>query len=146
VPTDAPFEQRIRSLYAVAVPTELDRRIETAMTTVPFRRSGGFRVRVLAALAVAAIFAITVAGPAIEWLESLPRQIRKAATTRLERVREGSAHQILRCGKVQIAVPRNRELGPKVAREIRAQLEPVVRQGGGDDRRQDDEVERDQGQ
>ena len=27
VPTDTPFEQRIRSLYAVSVPTELDQRI-----------------------------------------------------------------------------------------------------------------------
>jgi hypothetical protein len=69
VPTDTPFEQRIRSLYAVSVPTELDRRIETAMTTVPLHRSGRSRPRMLAALAVAAIFAITAAGPAIEWFE-----------------------------------------------------------------------------
>jgi hypothetical protein len=69
VPTDAPFEERIHSLYAVSVPIELDRRVETAMTTVPIRRSRRGRPRVLAALAVAAIFAITAAGPAIEWFE-----------------------------------------------------------------------------
>jgi hypothetical protein len=69
VPTDTPFERRIRTLYAVSVPTELDRRVETAMTTVLIRRSGRIRPRVLAALAVAAIFAITAAGPAIEWFE-----------------------------------------------------------------------------
>lgn len=69
MPTDTPFEQRLRTLYAVPVPTELDRRIETAMATVPIRRSGRGRQRMLAALAVAAIFAITAAGPAIEWFE-----------------------------------------------------------------------------
>jgi hypothetical protein len=69
VSTDTPFEQRLRNLYAVSVPTELDRRIETAMTTVPMRRSGRGRPRMLAALVVAAIFAITAAGPAIEWFE-----------------------------------------------------------------------------
>ena len=68
MPTDTPFEQRLRSLYAVSVPTELDRRIETAMTTAPIRRSSRLRPRMLA-LAVAAIFAITAAGPAIEWFE-----------------------------------------------------------------------------
>lgn len=61
--------------------------------------------------------------------DELLRQIRKAAKSGqpgLELVREGSAHQIFRCGTVQIAVPRHRELGPKVALEIRAQLEPVL--------------------
>jgi hypothetical protein len=69
VPTDTPFEQRIRTLYAASVPTELDRRIDTAMATVHVRRAGRIRSRMLAALAVAAIFAITAAGPAIEWFE-----------------------------------------------------------------------------
>ena len=69
MPTDTPFEQRIRSLYAVSVPTELDRRIETAMTTVPIRRSGRIRPRRLAALAFAAMFTIAAAGPAFEWFE-----------------------------------------------------------------------------
>lgn len=65
--TDTPFEQRIRSLYAISVPTELDRRIDRAMTTVPMRRSGRIRPRTLAALALAVIFATTAAGPAFEW-------------------------------------------------------------------------------
>jgi hypothetical protein len=69
VSTDTPFEQRLRTLYAVSVPTELDRRIDSAMTTVPIRRSGRLRQRRLAALAVAVIFVITAAGPAIEWFE-----------------------------------------------------------------------------
>ena len=69
MPTDTPFEQRIRSLYAVSVPTELDQRIETAMTTVPIRRSGRIRPRTLAALAFAAIFVTAAAGPAIQWFE-----------------------------------------------------------------------------
>lgn len=68
--TDTPFEQRLRTLYAVSVPTELDQRIVAVMTTVPIRRSGRTRPRVLVALAVAAIFAITAAGPAFEWFES----------------------------------------------------------------------------
>lgn len=67
--TDTPLEQRLSTLYAVSVPTELDRRIVTAMTTAPIRRSGRGRPRTLAALAVAAIFAITAAGPAFEWFE-----------------------------------------------------------------------------
>jgi len=69
VSTDTPFEQRLRTLYAVSVPTELDRRIDSAMTAVPIRRSGRLGRRWLAALTVAAIFAITAAGPAIEWFE-----------------------------------------------------------------------------
>jgi hypothetical protein len=69
VPTDTPFEQRLRTLFAVSVPAELDRRIDTAMATAPLRRSGRMRPRMLAALAVTAIFAITAAGPAIQWFE-----------------------------------------------------------------------------
>jgi len=69
VSTDASFEQRLRTLYAVSVPTELDRRIDSAMTTVPIRRSGRLRPHRLAALAVVAIFVISAAGPAIEWFE-----------------------------------------------------------------------------
>ena len=67
--TDTPFEQRLRTLYAVSVPTDLDRRIDSAMATIPIRRSGRLRPRRLVALAVAAIFVITAAGPAIEWFE-----------------------------------------------------------------------------
>jgi hypothetical protein len=69
VTTDTPFEQRIRTLYAVPVPTELDRRIGRAMASVPIRRSGRIRPRRLAALAIAAIFVITAAGPAFKWFE-----------------------------------------------------------------------------
>ncbi len=65
--TDTPLEQRLQVLYAVSVPTELDRRIATAMTTVPFRRSGRTRSRTFVALAVAAILAAAAAGPALEW-------------------------------------------------------------------------------
>ncbi len=68
--TDTPLEQRLHTLYAVPVPTELDRRISAVMTTVPIRRSGRTRPRVLVALAVAAIFATAAAGPAFEWFES----------------------------------------------------------------------------
>ena len=73
VSTDTPFEQRLRSLYAVSVPTELDRRIDRAMTTVPIRRVGRIRPRILAVFAAAAIFAITAAGPAIQWFEGWHR-------------------------------------------------------------------------
>ena len=69
MPTDTPFEQRLRTLYGVSVPTELDRRIDVAMTTVPIPRSGRLRPRRLAALAVAAMFAIAATGPAVAWFE-----------------------------------------------------------------------------
>jgi hypothetical protein len=64
-----PFEQQLSTLYAVSVPTELDRRIDRAMATVPIHRSGRVRPRRLAVLAIAAIFAITAAGPAVKWFE-----------------------------------------------------------------------------
>jgi hypothetical protein len=69
VSTDTPFEQRLHALYAVSVPTELDRRIATAMTTAPIRRSGRSRPRMFAALAITAIFATAAAGPAFEWFQ-----------------------------------------------------------------------------
>lgn len=69
MPTDMPLEQRLHTLYAAPVPTELDRRISAAMTTVPLRRSGRIRRRMFVALAVAAIIATTTAGPAVEWFE-----------------------------------------------------------------------------
>src|SRR5688572_5775604 len=40
------------------------------MTTVPLRRSSRTRVRTLATLGIAAIFAVTAAGPAVQWFES----------------------------------------------------------------------------
>lgn len=55
MPTDTPFEQRLRTLYAVPVPSELDRRIETAMTALPIRQSGRRRPRMRAALADAKV-------------------------------------------------------------------------------------------
>jgi hypothetical protein len=67
VSTDTPLEERLRTLYAIPVPADLDRRIEAAMMTVPVRRPGRSRRRLLAALAVAAIFAAAAAGPALEW-------------------------------------------------------------------------------
>lgn len=67
VSTDTSFEQRLSTLYAVPVPTELDRRIKTAITTSPAHRWGRTRPRVLAALAVAAILIFAAAGPALEW-------------------------------------------------------------------------------
>lgn len=68
--TETPMEQRLRTLYAVAVPTELDRRIVAGMRSAPLRRPGRSRPRVLVALAVAAIVAITAAGPAVQWFEN----------------------------------------------------------------------------
>jgi hypothetical protein len=65
--TDTPLERRLRMLYADPVPTELDRRIITSLTTVPIPRSGPSRRRVLGALAVAAIVAASAAGPLLEW-------------------------------------------------------------------------------
>jgi hypothetical protein len=62
VSTDT-IEQRLRTLYAFSVPTELDRRVDIAMTTVPIRRSGRLGRRRLAALAVAAIFAMPARVP-----------------------------------------------------------------------------------
>jgi hypothetical protein len=67
------LEQRLRSLYAVSVPTELDRRIVTAMTTVRISRSGRTRPRVLLALAVAAILATVAAVPAVVWFQGWDR-------------------------------------------------------------------------
>lgn len=57
------------------------------------------------------------------------RDIRKAAKRRdleLVVVREGAAHTLFRCGTVQFAVPRHRELGPKLEFDIRVQLEPAL--------------------
>lgn len=59
----------------------------------------------------------------------LIREIGKAAKARgltFELLREGAAHQLFRCGTVTVAIPRHREVGPKMAFEIRKQLEPVL--------------------
>lgn len=73
MPTDTSLEQRIDVLYAVSVPTELDRRIDAAMTTIPIRRSRRIRRRVLGGLALAAVFATAAAGPALQWFEGWHR-------------------------------------------------------------------------
>lgn len=61
--------------------------------------------------------------------DKLIRQIQGAARARgvdLEFLREGAAHQILRCGVVIVPVPRHRELGLKLALEIRKSLQPAL--------------------
>lgn len=61
--------------------------------------------------------------------DELIREIRKAAKARglsFEVLREGAAHQIFRCGTVTVPIPRHREIGPKMAFEIRKALEPVL--------------------
>jgi hypothetical protein len=60
-------------MYAVSVPTELDRRIVTAMATARIRHSGRTRPRMLIALAVAAILATVAAVPAVVWFQSWDR-------------------------------------------------------------------------
>jgi hypothetical protein len=40
-------------------------------------------------------------------------------------LREGAAHQIFQCGVVIVPIPRHRELGLKLAFEIRKSLEPA---------------------
>lgn len=67
--TDASLEQRLGSLYAVSVPTDLDRQILRAMTADGSRRSGRTRRRSLAALAIAALLAAVAAVPAVMWFE-----------------------------------------------------------------------------
>lgn len=61
--------------------------------------------------------------------DELLREISKAAKkagVQWVVVREGAAHTLYRCGDVQVAIPRHREIGPKMAFEIRAQLEPAL--------------------
>lgn len=65
--TDLPMEQRLHDLYAVTVPSALDRRIETAIATVPARPSSHGRRRRIAVLAVAAVIATVAAAPVANW-------------------------------------------------------------------------------
>lgn len=68
--TDASLEQRLYALYAVSVPTDLDRRFVAAMTTDQRHGPvGRTRRRSLAALAIAAVFATVAAVPAVVWFE-----------------------------------------------------------------------------
>lgn len=65
--TDTSLERQLHALYAVPVPADLDRRIATALTHIPVRRSGRSHRRAVVALAVAAILALAAAGPAFDW-------------------------------------------------------------------------------
>jgi hypothetical protein len=74
VSTELPLERRLQDLYAVPVPTALDRRVEAAIATVPIRRSNSVRRRTVAVLAVAAVIATSAAGPALEWFQGWDRR------------------------------------------------------------------------
>ena len=65
--TDLPMEQRLHDLYAVTVPSALDRRITMAIATVPARPSCHGRRRRIAVLAVAAVIATAAAAPVANW-------------------------------------------------------------------------------
>ncbi len=41
-------------------------------------------------------------------------------------VREGAAHSLFRCGSVLVAIPRHREIGPKMVFELCKELEPAL--------------------
>jgi hypothetical protein len=61
--------------------------------------------------------------------DKLIREIQGAARANgldLSVLREGAAHQIFRCGVVMVPIPRHRELGLKLALEIRKSLEPAL--------------------
>ena len=65
--TDLAFERRLHDLYAVAVPTALDRRIATLVASVPARRPSRARARRIAVFAIAAVLATVAAGPVASW-------------------------------------------------------------------------------
>lgn len=54
------------------------------------------------------------------------RQAAKAAGVPFELERQGASHELWRCGTVRTAIPRHGEIGPKMAFEIRRQLEPAL--------------------
>lgn len=59
----------------------------------------------------------------------LIREIRQAAKgrgLRFESVRDTGRHEVFECGTVRVAIPRHRDIGPKLAFEIRAELEPAL--------------------
>ena len=61
--------------------------------------------------------------------DKLIREIHGAARAKgvdVAVLREGAAHQIFRCGVVLVPIPRHRELGLKLAFEIRKSLEPAL--------------------
>lgn len=59
----------------------------------------------------------------------LVREVKRAARGKgldFTLVRRGAEHEVWRCGEVQTYIPRHREVGPKLAFEIRRQLEPAL--------------------
>ena len=70
--TDETLEQRIHTLYAVPVPTEIDRRVSAAVAALPSTRFRVRHPRALVALAFAAVL-VAAAGPAISIFESWSR-------------------------------------------------------------------------
>lgn len=67
--TDAAVEQQLHALYAVSVPTDLDRRIVATIAADRSRPLASARRRSLAALAMAALLATVAAVPAVVWFE-----------------------------------------------------------------------------
>lgn len=65
--TDLPLEQRLHSMYAVAAPAGLDRRVERVISDAPQPRPWGIGRRRIAVLAVAAVIATVAAGPVANW-------------------------------------------------------------------------------
>lgn len=54
------------------------------------------------------------------------RRAAKAAGLEFVSVRNVGPHEVFRCGTVQTMIPRHREIGPKMAFEIRKDLEPAL--------------------
>lgn len=67
--TDTPIEQRLHTLYAVTVPVALDRRVASAIATVPPLRPTLIGRRGIAVLALAAVIATVGAGPVADWFD-----------------------------------------------------------------------------
>lgn len=65
--TDLPLEQQLDAIYAVTIPVVLDRRVATAIATVPQRRPSRIRRRNVVVLAIAAVIATVAAGPVASW-------------------------------------------------------------------------------
>lgn len=54
------------------------------------------------------------------------REAAKAAGKSFDLVRTTGPHDVYRCGATTVAVPRHKEIGPKMAFEIRKELEPEL--------------------
>ncbi|MEX2184496.1 MAG: hypothetical protein WEC14_08610, partial [Chloroflexota bacterium] len=70
---DKTLEQRIHTLYAVTVPSELDRRVSVILMSAPSSRHVVRRPRALAALVIAAVLVAAAAGPALTMFENWSR-------------------------------------------------------------------------